>query len=382
MNIRRLIQLNIRKQILDSKLRKKILIIYGARQVGKTTLVKEIIKDFPKKTEYYNCDYIDVQNMFSYENTGNLSMIVKNIDLLVLDEAQRIKNIGIVLKILADEFPNLQIIATGSSSFDLSNKINEPLTGRKIIYQLFPFSFEEYTSQMNLIEKKRSINQILRFGLYPSVILESNENAVENLKEITSSYLFKDIFNFQNLKNPDILSNLLKLLAFQVGNEVSYTELSRKIGIDQSVVQRYIHLLEESFILFRLPALKRNLRNEIGKSRKIFFWDIGIRNMIIQNTNTLDFRNDIGALWENFCISERIKHLNYSRQMYNFYFWRNYSQKEIDYVEEIGETFYAYEFKWSSKKNAKLPNDFSKSYPNHKFNIVNPENFTDKLFNS
>jgi len=230
-----------------------------------------------------------------------------------------------VLKILHDEFPKLQIIATGSSSFELSNRVSEPLTGRKAVYKLYPLSFEELNREATFVERQRNLARVLRYGLYPSVILADDKQAQENLDEITSSYLFKDILEFQYLKKPEILLGMLKLLAFQVSGEVSFTELAGKLQVDQTVVQRYIQLLEDNFVIFRLPALKRNLRNEIGKSRKIYFWDLGIRNAIIQRMQPLDLRDDTGALWENFCISERLKFLSYNQLHFNSYFWRTYS---------------------------------------------------------
>lgn len=361
---------------------RKVIVIYGPRQVGKTTLVKEILSVIELEKEYFNCDYLDVQNAFSYENAGNYGNIVKNLKLVVLDEAQRINNIGMVLKILHDEFPQLQIIATGSSSFELSGKINEPLTGRKIIYHLFPLSYQELSVTLNKIETRRLTDRILRFGSYPSVILEDDNLALENLKEIASSYLFKDIFAFMQLKKPELLLDLLKLLSFQVSSEVSYTELANHLKTDQTVIQRYIQLLEDNFIIFRLPALRKNLRNEVGKTRKVYFWDTGIRNILIQNMNPVDFRDDLGKLWENFCLSERMKFLNYSRNdMVNKYFWRTYDQKEIDYIEEKNGQYAAYEMKWSSKKNKKLPGEFSNSYFPKEFLTVNPDNFDQILFN-
>jgi len=359
----------------------KIIIVYGARQVGKTTLVKHILNVSKLKAEYFNCDYLDVQSLFSHENAVNLGNIIKNKELIVLDEAQRIRNIGMVLKILHDEFPLLKVIATGSSSFELSNLVNEPLTGRKVVYQLYPLTYVEITSKYSAMQAKREINRILRFGTYPSVILNDDLMALENLNEITSSYLFKDVLEYQHIKKPDVLSNLLKLLSFQISNEVSYTELANKLKVDQTVVQRYIQLLEDSFIIFRLKALKRNLRNEIGKSRKIYFWDLGVRNALIQNTNSLDLRNDHGALWENFCIAEREKFLNYNQpRVSNTYFWRTYSQKEIDLIEENGDTFKAIEFKWKSGKKSKLPTDFKKAYSNTDFKIITPDNFAGEIY--
>ena len=360
---------------------KKIIIVYGARQVGKTTLVKQILSEAKMKSEYFNCDYLDVQYQFSYENAGNFENLVKNYELIVLDEAQRIRNIGIVLKILHDEFPHLKVIATGSSSFGLSNLVNEPLTGRKIIFSLYPFTFKELTSGNSAVKARRKMERILRLGSYPSVILNDDETAFENLNEIVSSYLFKDIFQFQHLKKPDVLSNLLKLLAFQIASEVSYTELANRLRVDQTVVQRYIQLLEDGFIIFRLKALKRNLRNEIGKSRKIYFWDLGVRNILIQNTTLLNFRNDEGALWENFCIAEREKFLNYNiPRTTNSYFWRTYSQKEIDLIEENGNNFDAFEFKWKAGKQIKFPADFRKAYPNTVFKTITPDNFATEIY--
>ena len=361
----------------------KIIIIYGARQVGKTTLVKQIMPEISLKAEYFNCDYLDVQSLFSYENAANLKNITSGLELIVLDEAQRIANIGIVLKILHDENPGLKIIATGSSSFDLSNMINEPLTGRKVVYRLYPFTFQELASGLSTMDSKRELSRILRFGTYPSVILNNDTVAIENITEIVSSYLFQDILQFQRLKKPDILIDLLRLLAFQISSEVSYTELSKKLRVDQTVVQRYIQLLEDSFVIFRLKALKKNLRNEIGKSRKIYFWDLGVRNALIQNTNPLEFRDDHGALWENFCISERQKVLNYNiPKIVNSYFWRNYNQKEIDYIEESGQKYLTFEFKWNPRKKFKMPKDFMSGYPDSEFRIITPENFVKEIYDN
>ncbi|MFA4864783.1 MAG: ATP-binding protein, partial [Bacteroidales bacterium] len=381
MIIQRTIQKSIIDRISSAGQNRKVIIIYGARQVGKTTLVKEILAGTDLIKEYFNCDYLDVQSVFSYENAGNIENIVKNLQLIVLDEAQRIRNIGMVLKILHDEFPHLQVIATGSSSFELSGQVSEPLTGRKIVYQLYPFTFEELAAGQSKMDTRRTVNRIMRFGTYPSVILEDDRQALENLNEIASSYLFKDIFTFQQLKKPEIILDLLKLLAFQVSSEVSFTELAGKLQVDQTVIQRYIKLLEDNFILFRLQALRKNLRTEVGKTRKIYFWDIGIRNILIQNTNTLEYRDDHGKLWENFCVSERMKYLRYHNlQPIQSFFWRTYSQKEIDYIEENQGLYRAFEFKWSPKKQGKLPADFIDAYSNPEFVTVNPENFGEVLY--
>lgn len=374
--IHRFIEKDILERLLRNNSVHKIVIVYGARQVGKTTLVKQLLQALPSlRSEYFNCDYHDVQSLFAWENAGNLSNVVKNLDLLVLDEAQRIANIGLVLKILHDEFPGLIVIATGSSSFELSNRVSEPLTGRKVVYNLYPLTFQELNQSETLIARARNLNRVLRFGLYPSVILEDDKQAQETLYEITSSYLFRDILEFQQLKRPEILLSLLRLLAFQVSGEVSFTELAGKLRVDQTVIQRYIQLLEDSFVIFRLPALKKNLRNEIGKSRKIYFWDIGIRNAIIQSLNPLDIRDDAGALWENFCIAERLKLLAYNKVKVSSYFWRTYGQNEIDYIEEAGSSYKAFEFKWKAKKLKAFPTDFLEAYPDSTVATITPENY-------
>jgi predicted AAA+ superfamily ATPase len=286
-----------------------------------------------------------------------------------------------VLKILHDEFPHLKVIATGSSSFELSNMINEPLTGRKITYSLYPLTYRELTSTDSTVIARRKMERMLRFGSYPSVILNDDQKAFENLNEIVSSYLFKDIFAYQHLKKPDVLTNLLRLLAFQVASEVSFTEIANKLRVDQTVVQRYIQLLEDGFIIFRLKAFKRNLRNEIGKSRKIYFWDTGVRNMLVQNLNPIHLRDDIGALWENYCISERHKLLNYNiPQTTQTYFWRTYHQKEIDLIEEKENHLKAFEFKWNPEKKVKFPSDFQKAYPGTELKIIHPDNFEKEIY--
>lgn len=380
MIIPRTIENDLKSRLEKASKKNTVIIIYGARQVGKTTLVKQLAQRISRRTEYFNCDYFDIQSLFSWENAGNLSNVVRNLDIIILDEAQRIRNIGLVLKILHDEFPHLQVIATGSSSFELSNQINEPLTGRKTVYKLFPLTFNELNRDSTFIERNRNLTRVLRFGLYPSVILNDDKQALENLNEITSSYLFKDILEFQHLKKPEILLGLLKMLAFQVSGEVSYTELAGKLQVDQTVVQRYIQLLEDNFVIFKLPALKKNLRNEIGKSRKIYFWDLGIRNAVIQRLHTLDTRDDIGALWENFCIAERLKFLNYNQYQVNSFFWRTYAQREIDYIEEAEGKYKAFEFKWQTRKKTGMPKEYAAGYPDSAYESITPENFLNRLF--
>lgn len=361
---------------------RNIVILYGARQVGKTTLVKNIIDNNNFNAEYFNCDYLDIQTMFRLENAGNFANIIGNRNLLVLDEAERIKDIGHVLKIFADEFPDVHVIATGSSSFELSGQISEPLTGRKRTFILFPLSWNEFVNGRTYTEQRRSLDRILRFGLYPAVSLKNQEQDISTeLDEIANSYLFKDVFSFQTMKKPELVHDMVRLLAFQQGHEVSYNELAQKLKVDQTVVQRYINILEKAFVIFRLPALRKNMRNEIGKARKIYFWDNGIRNALIKNLNTFDYRNDRGQLWEGFCVSERQKFLSYTVGLKpNTYFWRTYAKQELDYIEEKGGVYNAYEFKWSESKHPSLPKSFNKYYPETTFQVVNRTNFHSILF--
>lgn len=378
MRIERELFRTVKDSLFLSGAQKKVLVVYGPRQVGKTTLMKQLLETYPQNAMYYNCDYPDVQTIFSYEHVGGLKPIVGHVRLLILDEAQRIKNIGLVLKILVDEFPSLQVVATGSSSFDLSNEINEPLTGRKIELQLLPFSLRELYDH-DPIERSRALPDLLRYGSYPVVVLESGVEKENGLKELVGSYLFKDVFQFQELRKPEILTQLLRLLAFQIGSEVSYQELARALGVEQGLVQRYIYLLEQAFVVFRLPAFSRNLRKEVVKSRKIYFYDLGVRNTLIQNYNPLDLRNDVGALWENFCIAERYKRLVYNRELVNRFFWRTYDQKEIDYLEESGGSIRAYEFTWNSDKKKKKPVEFLDTYPGSTFSIISQDTYSQFL---
>lgn len=380
MNIVREIYSSVQKQLNNpSQTKKPVIILYGPRQVGKTTLAKQLANYYGKEASYYNCDYPDVRQQFAYDNVPHIQSLIKNTRLLILDEAQRIENIGLVLKILVDEYPQTQVIATGSSSFELSNKINEPLTGRKILFQLYPFSFSELYGNENALNQQRHISTLLRFGSYPEVVLNNEQEAPDRLRELADSYLFKDIFNFQQLRKSEILVRLLRLLAFQISSEVSFQELATQLGIDQSVVQKYIHLLEEAFVIFRLSAFKKNLRSEISKSRKIYFWDLGIRNALINNFNALSLRDDVGALWENFCISERVKYLHNHDRHPNIFFWRTYAQKEIDYLEEANGVLDAYEFKWNINKTIHLPSEFIEKYTPRNTAIISPDNFTDWL---
>ena len=369
-----MINRKIEKNIVENLFKGKVIIIYGARQVGKTTLVKKIADDYKGQSSYFNCDLISVQDALSIPEANRIKDFLGDHNIIILDEAQRIKNIGLILKILIDTYPELQIIATGSSSFDLANEINEPLTGRKIVFNLFPLSVEEIMGDNGFLYIDSKLEKILRYGTYPDVFFSEDKEAASKLEEIASSYLFKDILSFDKIKKSSIIVKLLQLLALQVGSEVSYNELASKLGINRITVEKYIDILEQCFILFRINSFSRNLRNEISKSIKIYFYDLGVRNILIKNLNPLDIRNDAGFLWENFCILERIKRNKYNNIFANYYFWRTYDQKEIDFIEERDGKLFAYEFKLN-KEHSKAPSIFLETYKNSQYQTINRENY-------
>lgn len=369
-----MINRKIEKNIVENLFKGKVIIIYGARQVGKTTLVKKIADDYKSQSGYFNCDLISVQDALSILEANRIKNFLGDHNIIILDEAQRIKNIRLILKILIDTYPELQIIATGSSSFDLANEINEPLTGRKIVFNLFPLSVEEIMGDNGFLYIDSKLEKILRYGTYPDVFFSEDKEAASKLEEIASSYLFKDILSFDKIKKSSIIVKLLQLLALQVGSEVSYNELASKLGINRITVEKYIDILEQCFILFRINSFSRNLRNEISKSIKIYFYDLGVRNILIKNLNPLDIRNDAGFLWENFCILERIKRNKYNNIFANYYFWRTYDQKEIDFIEERDGKLFAYEFKLN-REHSKAPSIFLETYKNSQYQTINRENY-------
>ena len=368
--INRLIEPKIKKNLFKGK----VIVIYGARQVGKTTLSEKILNDYSESGKYLNCELASVQQGLSVIEAERIKSFLGDYKLVVFDEAQNIKDIGKVLKIMVDTYPDIQIIATGSSSFDLADKISEPLTGRNFTYLLYPLSVREIVKQFDAFYAEAKIESILRFGFYPEVFFLSDEEAKDRLDEISSNYLYRDILRFDGIKKTDVVNKLLMLLALQLGQEVSYIELGRQLGINRLTVERYIDLLEKSFIVFRLRAFSRNKRKEISKSVKVYFYDLGIRNSIIQNYNPSELRTDIGALWENFCIVERKKYLEEKGKRVNAYFWRTYDQKEIDYVEETEGLITGYEFKWNVKKDYRLPKRFTEQY-NAKVEKIDRDNF-------
>ncbi len=368
-NIERLLLKIVEKNLFKGK----VVIVYGARQVGKTTMCQEILKKFPDG-KYINCELMQNKAALETANDQKLKDFLGTSKVIVLDEAQKIKNIGLVLKIIADSFPELQIIATGSSSFDLANKTGEALTGRARRYLLYPLAIEEIKQKYNTVDLDAKLENILRFGTYPSVFDNNEEEAGEELNEIASNYLYKDLFQYSGIRQPDLLVNLLKALALQLGNEVSLGELANLLGKSSQTIESYLNLLEQSFIIFKVRSFSRNLRKEIAKKYKIFFYDLGIRNSLIQNFNTLDLRNDVGALWENFCLVERLKHNNNNLSRANYYFWRTYDRQEIDWVEEREGRLFAYEIKWG-KKNPEAPRIWQQSYPDSEYKVINKNNY-------
>lgn len=356
----------------------KAILLFGSRQVGKTTLIQQLLRTRKERVLFFNGDETDTREILSNTTSSNLKYITSGYDIIFIDEAQRIPEIGLTIKLFTDQLSHLQVIATGSSAFDLANKLQEPLTGRKFEYTLYPVSFTEMVEHHGWIEEKRLLNQRLIYGYYPEIVTHP-ENAQELLVLLSNSYLYKDLLMLDNIKKPVMLEKLLKALALQLGSEVSYHELAQLIGINHQTVEKYIDLLEKSFVIFRLPAYSRNVRNEIKKGKKIYFYDNGIRNAIINNFKQLELRTDIGALWENFLISERIKYLANNNMRANSYFWRTTQQQEIDYIEEREGNLFAYELKWNPKAKAMIPKTYIRAYPQSETKIITPENMEEFL---
>lgn len=365
-------------RILEDKTRNllggsKAIIILGARQVGKSTLLKELMTG-KNDVMWLNGDDLDVQNLFSNMSSSRIRSIIGNNKFVVVDEAQRIPDIGIRLKLITDQVDGVQVIATGSSSFELTSKVNESLTGRKREFKMFPLTFSEMVNHTNLLDEMRMIPHRMTYGYYPEVVNNpGDEHAV--LKELVDSYLYKDILVLEGVHKPDKVVRLLKALALQIGSQVSYNEIGNLIGMDSKTVEKYIDILEKSFIVFRLGSFARNQRNELKASRKVYFWDLGVRNMLISNLSQIENRTDTGQLWENFAVAERMKKKAYDGGFAQSWFWRTLQQKEIDYIEEQDGQLSAYEFKWSVRKSAaKCPNHFTEAYPDATFTVITPEN--------
>ena len=365
-------------QKLNEKFNKgKAIVLLGPRQVGKTTLINTCLEgqDFL----FLNGDDPEIRNLL--ENTGisKLRLIIGKNTLIFIDEAQRIKDIGLIAKMIIDQFKEVQLIVSGSSALEINQSTQEPLTGRKFEYQLFPISWEEFENHVGYLEANTQLEERLIYGMYPDV-LNNRSDAGEILKQLTTSYLYKDVLSITGIKKPELLDKLLKALALQIGSEVSYNELANLLQIDKTTVSKYIDLLEKAYIVFRLNSYSSNQRNEIKNNRKIYFYDNGIRNIIINNLNPLELRTDKGALWENFLISERIKLQQYNQLYTNNYFWRTVQKQEIDFVEETNGQVTAYEFKWNSKGKAKIPAVFLNQY-NAIGKIIDKENFREFVRN-
>jgi len=369
-----IIQRHLKRSIEKYLFKKKAIILYGARQTGKTTLMEQILNPYRNETLFLNGDDADTRAMFTNLNATQLIPIIGNSKIVLLDEAQRIPETGLALKIIHDNFKDVQLIATGSSSFDLANKIKEPLTGRKFEFTLFPFSFSEMVDHHGFLTEKRLLEHRLIYGYYPDIAMNIGQE-IKLLKSLASSFLYKDLLMLETIKKPVLLEKILSALALQIGNEVSYNELAQLLNSDKETIEKYIDLLEKTSVIFRLGALNRNVRNEIKKGRKIYFYDNGIRNAVLGNFSHLNIRTDKGALWENFLVSERFKYLGNNELDIKSWFWRTTQQQEIDYIEEWENKLLAFEFKWNKQKKVRLSKTFANAYPNHEFKLITPENF-------
>jgi predicted AAA+ superfamily ATPase len=349
----------------------KAIIVIGPRQVGKTTLIEYILET----EEYLLLDGDDpkTRSLLTEPNTEQIRTILGKNKFVFIDEAQRIEGIGLTMKIISDRFKDVQLFASGSSSFDLTNKINEPLTGRKWEYQLFPISWEEYENHHGFLYSEQQLENRLLYGLYPDV-LNNVGDEVNILRNLVNSYLYRDILSYSDIRKPEILDKLVQALALQVGSEVNYSELAQIVNVDKNTISKYIDILQKGYIVFKLGSFSRNVRNEIKTSKKIYFYDNGIRNMIIGNFDPINLRTDKGALWENFLISERIKQIEYKQSLARTYFWRTKQQQEVDFVEDNGGKITGFEFKWMNKKNAKLSKTFTENY-NADSKVIDRENF-------
>lgn len=351
----------------------KAIIVVGPRQVGKTTLLQNILK--AKEHLFLNGDDPVTRTLLTKPNTEQIRTIIGNYKYVFIDEAQRIEDIGITMKIITDYFKDVQLLVSGSSSFDLSNKINEPLTGRKWEYQLYPISWEEFENHHGYLHAIKHLENRLLYGFYPDVLNNVGEE-VSILQNLVNSYLYKDILSFGSIQKPEVLEKLVQALALQLGSEVNYNELSQIVNVDKNTISKYIDILQKGYVIFKLGSFSRNVRNEIKTNKKIYFYDNGIRNMVIGNFNPLPLRTDKGALWENFLISERIKQIQYKQSLAKVYFWRTKQQQEVDFVEEVQGKIMGYEFKWNKKGKNKLPKTFTQTY-DATSNIIDQQNFRD-----
>lgn len=351
----------------------KAIIVTGPRQVGKTTLIESILKN--KDYLLLNGDDPKTRSALSEPSTEQIRTIIGKNKLVFIDEAQRIDGIGLTMKIITDRFKGVQLFASGSSSFDLSNKINEPLTGRKWEYKLFPISWEEYENHHGFLYTEQQLENRLLFGFYPDV-LNNNGDEISVLRNLVNSYLYKDILSYSDIRKPEVLDKLVQALALQVGSEVNYSELAQIVNVDKNTINKYIDVLQKGYIIFKLGSFSRNVRNEIKTNKKIYFYDNGVRNMVIGNFDPIDLRTDKGALWENFLISERVKQIEYRQRLTRIYFWRTKQQQEVDFVEENSGRISGFEFKWNKKTTTKLPKTFTETYKAES-TVIDKNNFRD-----
>lgn len=353
----------------------KAIVLIGPRQVGKTTLVREITRNLDPKTLWLTGDDPETRTLLDNISLARLQNLIGQNNVVVVDEAQRFTNAGLMLKLITDHLPQVQLFVTGSSSLDLASQTKESLTGRKIEFYLYPLSFVEMCAEHGYLTERSLLEHRMLYGYYPEVVQKDPLQAQKILNDLSDGLMYKDLLSLDQIKKPSLLVKLLQALALQVGNEVRYLEVAQTIGADPLTVERYTDLLEQSFVLFRLPSLSRNARNEIKKGRKIYFYDNGIRNSILKNFSPLALRTDTGALWENFLLAERMKRNAYSDYFCNAYFWRTTTQQEIDYVEDAGGLLHAFEFKWHPKKSPRFPAAFLENYPGGQTATINKENF-------
>lgn len=370
----RLLQHEIQKKLFKGK----AILLFGPRQSGKSTLIESLLKQVGQEWLYLNGDEADVREILTNTTSAKLKLLAGRNKIVFIDEAQRVNNIGLTLKLFTDQLKDIQVIATGSSAFELSSQVNEPLTGRKYEFMLYPLCFEEMVGHHGLLEEKRLLEHRMIYGYYPEIVTNQGQETAL-LKLIANSYLYKDLLNLEQIKKPVLLEKLVKALALQVGSEVSYNELAKTVGADKETIEKYIDLLEKAFVLFRLPALSRNVRNEIKKGKKVYFYDCGIRNAIINNFNPINSRTDAGALFENYFISERLKYLRYHGMDTTQYFWRTTQQQEIDLIEEERGKMRAYEVKLNDTSRIRFPKTFIDNYINAVFFKVSQSNVEEFL---
>lgn len=369
----------IREVFLQKLLPNKVLVLLGARRVGKTMFLKNLAENhFSEPLLFLNGEDLDTQAILTRRTVENYRRLLGDIKLLIIDEAQKLPDIGQALKLMVDSFDGLKIIATGSSVFDIANKLGEPLTGRKYTITMFPLAQMEFSAVENLVETRSRLDERLIFGCYPELSqISTGKEKADYLKEMVNAYLLKDILEFEGIRSSDKMLALLRLIAFQIGKEVSIDELGRQLGISRNTAEKYLDLLSKVFVIYKLPGFSKNLRSEISKMSRWYFYDNGIRNSLINNFNPLSMRNDAGDLWENYILSERIKYQHYSGRIVNNYFWRTYEQQEIDWIEEEGGQLNAFEIKWNPNKNVRTPIAWAKAYPGSTFSIINPGNYLD-----